>query len=123
MTRIGLNHCNSRIFPVEKPRMKPLLTLCAAVISAANVMAQLPEPIPKPVSGARHPALSPDGKQISFVYRGDIWTAKSSGGRARPLTFHLAYDAYPVFSPDGKWIAFGSKRNGNWDIFILPSEG
>ena len=123
MTRIGLNHCNSRIFPVKKPRMKPLLTLCAAVISAANAMAQLPEPIPKPVSGARHPALSPDGKQISFVYRGDVWTAKSSGGRARPLTFHLAYDAYPVFSPDGKWIAFGSKRNGNWDIFIMPSEG
>ena len=103
--------------------MKPLITLFTAVITVANVTAQLPEPIPKPVSGARHPALSPDGKDLAFVYRGDIWTAKSSGGRARPLTYHLAYDAYPVFSPDGKWIAFGSKRNGNWDIFIMPAEG
>ncbi len=103
--------------------MNRLLTLCAVVITIVNVKAQLPKPTPKPISGARHPALSPDGKQMTFVYRGDVWTVKSSGGRARPLTFHLAYDAYPVFSPDGKWIAFGSKRNGNWDIFIMPSEG
>src|SRR6266481_6161248 len=32
-------------------------------------------------------------------------------------------DALPVFSPDGKWIAFASKRNGNWDIFAIPAEG
>jgi Tol biopolymer transport system component/C-terminal processing protease CtpA/Prc len=103
--------------------MKPLITLLTAAITVANLSAQLPEPNPKPVSGARHPALSPDGRDLAFVYRGDIWRAKSSGGRARPLTYHLAYDAYPVFSPDGKWIAFGSIRNGNWDIFIMPSEG
>src|SRR5262249_25622316 len=24
---------------------------------------------------------------------------------------------------DGTWVAFGSKRNGNWDIFIVPSAG
>ena len=35
------------------------------------------------------PALSPDGKQLAFVYRGDIWLASSTGGRAAPLTQHV----------------------------------
>jgi tricorn protease len=57
------------------------------------------------------------------VYRGDIWVAPSTGGRAVPITRHVAYDAYPLWSPDGKWLAFGSVRNGNWDIFAIPVEG
>lgn len=85
--------------------------------------AQLPAPVQKPVIGARMPALSPDGKRIAFVYRGDIWVAGIKGGRAFPLTQHVDTDAYPMFSPDGKWIAFSSKRSGNWDIFAVPSDG
>ena len=103
--------------------MQSLLSLAFTLALVVPVLGQLPAIKPKPVTGSRHPALSPDGKKIAFVYHGDIWTASSSGGRARPLTFHLEYDAYPVFSPDGNWIAFGSKRNGNWDIFIMPSDG
>jgi hypothetical protein len=84
--------------------MKPLITLLTAVITVSNLTAQLPEPTPKPVSGARHPALSPDGRDLAFVYRGDIWRAKSSGGRARPLTYHLAYDAYQFFLQMGNGL-------------------
>ena len=76
-----------------------------------------------PVVGARMPSLSPDGKQLAFVYRGDIWIAPASGGRATPLTQHVDTEAYPLFSPDGKWVAFASKRSGNWDIFAVPAEG
>ena len=97
--------------------------LLSALLSAMATMAQLPDPSPKPIVGARMPALSPDGKRLAFVYRGDIWLADAEGGRARPLTFHLEFDAYPVFSPDGRWLAFGSKRTGNWDIFVMPADG
>jgi tricorn protease len=85
--------------------------------------AQLPAPDLQPIAGARMPALSPDGSQIAFVYRGDIWVAPSTGGRATPITRHVAYDAYPLWSPDGKWLAFASARNGNWDVFAIPVEG
>src|SRR2546423_12731114 len=81
-----------------------------------SVFAQLSPPTQDPVIGARMPALSPDGKTLGFVYRGDIWTAPVKGGRAMPLTSHIETDAYPIFSPDGKWVAFASKRNHNWDI-------
>jgi Tol biopolymer transport system component/C-terminal processing protease CtpA/Prc len=98
--------------------------ILAGVLSASpESSAQLTVPTPEPVVGARMPALSPNGKQLAFVYRGDIWIAPIKGGRATPLTQHIETDAAPLFSPDGKWIAFASKRNGNWDIFAVPSAG
>ncbi len=77
----------------------------------------------KPLIGARHPALSPDGRRIAFSYMGDIWTAPVEGGRALQLTNNSAYEREPIWSPDGKWIAFSSNRFGNNDVFIVPSGG
>src|SRR5688572_4231880 len=106
--------------------MHPVLRLLPslwAVVLVSPATAQLSLPESLPIVGARMPAISPDGKQIAFVYRGDIWITSDKGGRATPLTQHIELDANPLFSPDGKWIAFSSKRNGNWDIFAIPAEG
>lgn len=61
--------------------------------------------------------------RIAFTYLGDIWTADESGANIRRLTVHRARDVYPRFSPDGKWIAFSSDRQGNHDVYVIPSEG
>ena len=90
---------------------------------AWSVCAQLAPPTNAPIVGARQPALSPDGKRLAFVYRGDIWVVDARGGRAQPITTHLDTDAMPIFSPDGNWLAFSSKRSGNWDIFVIPADG
>ncbi|MCI0748614.1 MAG: S41 family peptidase [Verrucomicrobia subdivision 3 bacterium] len=92
-------------------------------MNSGSLFAQLSLPGQQPIVGARMPALSPDGKRLAFVYRGDIWTAPASGGRATPLTQHIETDAYPLFSPDGKWVSLASRRNGNWDIFAVPADG
>lgn len=105
-----------------RSRVLVLSVLCL-LLSSVSLFAQLPEPRTEPIVGARAPALSHDGSQIAFVYRGDIWVAPSSGGRAVPITRHIAYDSSPLWSPDGKWIAFASNRNGNWDIFAIPAQG
>ncbi len=97
--------------------------LLLLVLTALSLRAQLPPPTNSPIIGARQPALSPDGKRLAFVYRGDIWIADARGGRAIPITSHLETDATPLFSPDGNWIAFSSKRNGNWDIYVIPADG
>lgn len=65
------------------------------------------------------PSLSPDRKEIAFVSGGDIWSVPSEGGIARLLVSHPANESKPLFSPDGKYLAFGSTRTGNGDIYIL----
>ena len=71
----------------------------------------------------RYPAISPDGSQIAFNYKGDIYIVDTEGGKAQAITTHSAHDFMPTWSPDGKSIAFASNRYGNYDIFIMPSIG
>src|SRR5882672_3258770 len=77
----------------------------------------------KTTRGLRFPSLTPDGKTVVFAWRGDIWRAPTAGGAATRLTIHEAQDTKPRVSPDGKWIAFSSKRTGNYDVFVMPIEG
>ncbi|HCT23454.1 MAG TPA: peptidase S41, partial [Chitinophagaceae bacterium] len=71
----------------------------------------------------RYPAISPDGKEIVFSYKGDLYKVSSSGGQATPLTMHEAHDYMPVWSHDGKQIAFASDRFGNFDVFVMDANG
>lgn len=92
--------------------------LFSLVLASSFSLAQ-----PREMIGARSLALSPDGTQLAFTWRGDIWVAPSGGGRAIAITTNVEMDDNPVWSPDGKSIAFASDRFGNWDIFLAPVEG
>ena len=72
---------------------------------------------------AADPALSPDGRTLAFVWRGDIWLAPLGGGAARPLTQHEASDRQPAFSPDGSEIVFVSDRDAGNQVYVMPVEG
>ncbi|MGE9269885.1 MAG: hypothetical protein ACQKBU_03705, partial [Verrucomicrobiales bacterium] len=65
----------------------------------------------------------PDGSQIVFSWRNDIWTASANGGQAQRLTSHPARDFAPRFTVDGKHICFGSNRDGSYQTFIMSSNG
>lgn len=69
------------------------------------------------------PAPSPDGKNLAFSYRGDLWLVAIEGGGAHRLTVHQAYESTPCWSPEGTEIAFASSRNGNNDIFVMKADG
>lgn len=71
----------------------------------------------------RYSSISPDGQNIAFSYKGDLYLVPSSGGEAKLLTFHEAYDFRPIWSPDSKTIAFASDRFGNADIYKISVEG
>lgn len=71
----------------------------------------------------RDARISPDGTEIAFCYKGDIYKVPVQGGTATQLTTQASYEANPVWSPDGKQIAFASDRNGSFDIFIMSADG
>jgi hypothetical protein len=60
----------------------------------------------------RLPSISPDGSQVVFTWRGDLWRVSSQGGFAERLTSHVADDTSSAWSRDGKRIAFASTRAG-----------
>jgi tricorn protease len=101
------------------PMEKRLFTLMLSVgmLLASSVLAQTAP------NWLRYPAISPDGSQIAFTYKGDLYLVPSSGGKATQLTFHEAHDFKPVWSADGKQIAFASDRYGNFDVFIMNAAG
>lgn len=88
-----------------------LLALFAASVSAATV--DLP----------RYPSVSPDGSQVAFSWRGDIWIVVSSGGKAKRLTANVFDDVQSAFDPDGKRIAFVSTRTGTPNLFLINTDG
>ena len=71
----------------------------------------------------RHSSISPDGSQIAFTYKGDIYKVNANGGKAQQLTFHSAHDYKAVWSNDGSKIAFASNRYGNFDIYVMNALG
>jgi tricorn protease len=63
------------------------------------------------------------GDRIAFVYGGDIWLGAASGGAAHRVTTHPGRELFPKFSPDGKWIAFTGQYDGNFNVYVMSSEG
>jgi len=63
------------------------------------------------------------GDRVVFVYAGDLWLASTSGAAARRITTYPGRELFPKFSPDGKWIAFTGQYDGNFNVYLMPSEG
>lgn len=98
--------------------MKKLITCLSFALAAVSVGYAAVTPL-----WMRDARISPDGSEIVFCYKGDIYKVSAQGGTAVQLTTQASYEANPVWSPDGKQIAFASDRNGNFDLFIMSADG
>lgn len=96
--------------------MKKLLTCLALSFVAASSYAATP-------LWLRDVQISPDGTEIAFCYKGDIYKVPANGGTATQLTTQASYECSPIWSPDSKQIAFASDRNGNFDLFVMSADG
>ena len=64
-------------------------------------------------------ALSPDGKKVAFVSRGDVYAASAKdGGDAVRVSRTAANEQAPVWSADSRKLAYVSDRNGTADLVL-----
>jgi len=69
-------------------------------------------------------ALSPDGKKVAFVARGEVWAASAKdGGDAVRITNTSGAEAEVTWSPDSKTIVYTSDRNGPAHLYQYEFAG
>ena len=61
--------------------------------------------------------LSPNGKEIAFVTRGEIFVTSAEGGLTKRITNTPQQERMIQWSPDGKSLYYSAERNDNWDIY------
>lgn len=74
-----------------------------------------------------HPAWSPSGDELvidkSFGTQTEIVVLNTGTGEIRRVTNNDENDLVPAWSLDGQFIAFSGVREGNWDVWKVPSSG
>ncbi len=77
-------------------------------------------------AGMRKPSISPDGSRILFsLAKGaaqPIVSVNIQGKDRHDLT-GAGINNWPAFSPDGHQIAFGSNRDGDFEIYVMNTDG
>lgn len=74
--------------------------------------------------------ISFDGKTIAISngiqengsYKSIVYTLPIAGGVPERIT-PLGPSYWHGWSPDGKWLAYCAERNGNYDVYKIPSDG
>jgi Tol biopolymer transport system component len=64
-------------------------------------------------------ALSPDGRKVAFVARGEIFAAGArEGGDATRVTTTAALESQPVWSKDSRQLVYASARDGGQQLYL-----
>lgn len=68
-------------------------------------------------AGATEMVLSPKGKEIAFVVRGEIFVTSVEGGVTKRITNTPGQERSISFSKDGRSIVYAAERKDNWDVY------
>ncbi|GAA3928098.1 S41 family peptidase [Chitinophaga oryziterrae] len=71
-----------------------------------------------PVSGnVTQFAMSPNGKEMAFIARGEVFVTSVDNNMTKRITNTPQQERSVQWSPDGKHLVYAAERNGNWDIY------
>ncbi|MCG8475119.1 MAG: S41 family peptidase [Cytophagales bacterium] len=87
-----------------------------------NITIRLDEPENEVVyqnvsGGATEFAVSPSGKEVAFVVRGDVFVTALEHKTTKQVTFTPEQERSICFSPDGKKILYAGERDGSWNLY------
>ena len=109
-------------------RIKVAAIVLAAVTTVAGIVwlaRTSPSPAPRliPLTSypelEEQPSLSPDGSQVAFSWKGDIYVKQVGSEAVLQITKNPAVDSWPAWSPDATQIAF---IRGN-EVFVVSPLG
>ncbi len=63
------------------------------------------------------------GFKTSGLEKSDIYAIDVNASQEKRLTTSPGLDIFPAWSPDGARIAFTSGRDGNWELYVMGSDG
>lgn len=67
--------------------------------------------------GVREMSISPNGKEIAFTARGEVFVTSVDGAITKRITDTPELERFVQFAPDGKSIVYAAERDGKWQIF------
>ena len=73
--------------------------------------------------GATEMAVSPDGSEVAFVIRGEVYVASAEYGDTRRITSTPSQERSVSFSPDGRRLLFAGERDGAWNLYEASLPG
>ncbi|MFZ9913899.1 MAG: S41 family peptidase [Phycisphaerales bacterium] len=69
-------------------------------------------------------SISPTGKRVAVIGRGDIWSAPAENGTPRNMTRTSGvFERSATWSPDGKTIAYFSDATGEYELYTMAADG
>lgn len=70
--------------------------------------------------------LSPNGKEIAYVFRGEIFVGSVEGGQTKRVTNTPGQERSVSFSPDGRTLVYAAERDNDWNVYtasiVRPEE-
>ncbi len=68
-------------------------------------------------NGVTHMDVSPNGKEVVFVVRGEVFVTSVEGGITKRITNTPEQERSVSFSPDGRSVLYASERNKIWGLY------
>ena len=68
-------------------------------------------------SGATQIAVSPEGKEVAFILRGDVYVTSTEYKTTQQITNTAQQERNIDFSPDGRSLVYASERDGLWQLY------
>jgi tricorn protease len=67
--------------------------------------------------GIQEMAISPNGKEIAFIARGEVFVTAVDASFTKRLTNTPERERFVKWGPEGKSVIYSSERNGKWSVF------
>jgi len=68
-------------------------------------------------NGATDIAVSPKGKEVAFIMRGDVYVTSIDYKTTKQITNTPDQERNISFAPDGRTLVYSSERDGLWQLY------